>query len=195
MLISPSFLASDFAVSKELPALIERRHKESLPVIPILVRPSMWSAVPEIAELQFGNDPSKPLSLAPEEEVERAFAGIAQPIADLAEAIGERSAAAAPRLQGPRSSRGKAQPSGPPTGSKGHLFVSHSKEDGDFAELLKLKLVGEGHEAWIDIDRLDPELDWRVEIDQAIKNAAAVIAIMSPEARDLEYFFFFKKKK
>ena len=110
------------------------------------MRPSMWSAVPEIAELQFANDPSKPLSLAPEKEVERAFASIAQQIADLAEAIGERSAAAAPRLQGPRSSRGKAQPSGPPTGSKGHLFVSHS-EDGDFAELLKLKLVGEGHEA------------------------------------------------
>ena len=65
--------------------------------------------------------------------------------------------------------------------------MSHSKEDGDF-ELLKLKLVGEGHEAWIDIDRLDPELYWRVEIDQAIKNAAAVIAIMSPEwSCDLEY--------
>ena len=31
MLISLSFLASDFAVSKELPALIERRHKENSP--------------------------------------------------------------------------------------------------------------------------------------------------------------------
>ncbi len=69
---------------------------------------------------------------------------------------------------------------------RGHIFVSHAKEDGDFAELLKLKLERERHEAWVDSDRLDPGLDWRSEIDEAVREALAVLAIMSPEARASE---------
>ena len=41
--------------------------------------------------------------------------------------------------------------------------------------------------AWVDTDRLDPGLDWRTEIDEALKKAAAVLAIMSPDARTSEY--------
>ena len=41
LLISPSFLASDYVVTNELPALLKRRHKEGLAVVPVLVRPSM----------------------------------------------------------------------------------------------------------------------------------------------------------
>ena len=41
--------------------------------------------------------------------------------------------------------------------------------------------------AWIDTDRLDAGVDWRQEIDESIKTALAVIAIMSPEARASEY--------
>jgi hypothetical protein len=65
--------------------------------------------------------------------------------------------------------------------------VSHSKDDADFAELLKLRLEREGHDAWMDTDRLDPGLDWRMEIDQAIRDAKALLAIASPEARASEY--------
>jgi TIR domain len=188
LLVSPSFLASDFVVSKELPALLERRHKEGLPIVPILVRPSMWSAVPTFAELQFANDPSKPLSLASAEEIDEEFASIAQQIADLVEAISERSAVrSVVRPPSARPSRKKAQPRPPVTAMEGCLFVSHSKEDGDFAELLKLRLEREGYEAWVDVDRLDPGLDWRAEIDEAIKSARAVLAIMSPAARASEY--------
>src|SRR5262249_18772975 len=153
LLISPSFLASDFIVNKELPALLERRQKEGLVVIPILVRPSMWSAVPEIAELQFANDPSKPLSSASEEERDRAYASVSQPIAQLVQAVSERSATQATVRPSSIQRLGpKAQQVPTETDRKGHLFISHSKDDGDFAELLKLKLEREGHEAWVDTD-------------------------------------------
>jgi hypothetical protein len=188
LLISPYFFASDFIVTEELPALLKRRHKEGLAVIPILVRPTFWSAVPEIAELQFANDPSRPLSEATEVERDIVYAHVSQQIADLVHAVAQRSATRAvlgpPRPGHPDP---KVELIPPVTAAPGHLFVSHSKSDGDFAELLKLKFEREGHDAWVDTDRLGPGLDWRTEIDQAIRDARAVLAIMSPEARASEY--------
>jgi hypothetical protein len=52
---------------------------------------------------------------------------------------------------------------------------------------LKLRLEKEGVSAWIDTDRLEPGVDWRQEIDDAIRSATALVAVMSPDARDSEY--------
>ena len=65
--------------------------------------------------------------------------------------------------------------------------VSELSEDGDFAELLKLRLEREGYQAWVDSDRLDPGNDWREELDQGIRGALLVIAVMTPDARVSEY--------
>ncbi|MCY2992444.1 MAG: toll/interleukin-1 receptor domain-containing protein [Planctomycetota bacterium] len=65
--------------------------------------------------------------------------------------------------------------------------ISHCHEDGDFAELLKLNLEKAGHTAWVDTERLTVGVDWREEIDQAIRDALALIAIMTPTARSSEY--------
>lgn len=185
LLISPSFLASDFIVTRELPALLKRRQEEGLVVLPVLVKPSMWSAMPEIAELQFANDASKPLASLSEAERDKAYAAISQTIAELAQAVAQRAALGGDSLS--RTGSGQAPQPTPTDAARAHIFISHSKDDGDFAELLKLKLKRQGHDAWVDTDRLDPGLDWRVEIDQAIKEAVAVLAIMSPEARASEY--------
>lgn len=67
------------------------------------------------------------------------------------------------------------------------VFISHDHDDADFAELLKLRLEKEGIESWLDTERLKIGQDWREEIDQGIENSAAVIAIMTPEARKSEY--------
>ena len=69
----------------------------------------------------------------------------------------------------------------------GHVFISHSEVDSDFAQLLQLKLLGEGYVTWMASDRLEPGLDWRAEIDQALETAAAVVVVMSPDARASEY--------
>jgi len=187
LLISPSFLASDFIVTKELPALLKRRQNEGLAILSVLVRPSMWSAVPQIAELQFANDPSQPLSSASEADRDTVYAAVSQRIADLVQAVAQR--AASPATAETIGDQSEAQKTRSIFGAvpRGHIFISHAKDDGDFAELLKLKLEREGHDAWVDSDRLDPGLDWRSEIDQAVRDAVAVLAIMSPEARASEY--------
>ncbi len=68
-----------------------------------------------------------------------------------------------------------------------HVFISYKHEDGDFAENLSNRVRKEGFKTWVDNDRLNAGEDWRAEIDQAIKNAFALIVIMTPEAKSSEY--------
>lgn len=67
------------------------------------------------------------------------------------------------------------------------IFISHDHDDADFAELLKLRLEKAGIESWIDTERLKIGQDWRTEIDIGIENCAAIVVIMTPEARKSEY--------
>lgn len=67
------------------------------------------------------------------------------------------------------------------------FFVCHAHEDGDFAELLKMKIEQAGYTAWVDTERLQAGKDWRVEIDDGIRDCCALIVIMSPNARKSEY--------
>ena len=181
LLISDDFLASDFVVEKELPALFERHQQNRIVVLPILISPSLWSVVPQLARFQFLNDPSKPLAVLSEHESDVALASIGQKIITVVEGLSEQGVDWVPE---PRKISRELATDAP---KDQFLFVSHSKIDGDFAELLKLKLEGGGYSAWIDIDRLGPGVDWRVEIDDAIKNSIAMIAVMSPDARASEY--------
>jgi hypothetical protein len=188
LLISPSYLASDYVMAKELPALLERRERDGLAVVPVLLSHSLWSGLPGIAQLKFANDPARPLASLSRVEQDNEVAKIAQQIATLAEAVAQRSTSTmSPEGSGPVQTAKRQIGAGAPLGEGAFLFVSHSKDDGDFAELLKLKLEREGHTAWVDTDRLSPGLDWRLEIDEGIKNAKALIAIMSPPARTSEY--------
>lgn len=52
---------------------------------------------------------------------------------------------------------------------------------------MKVNLECKGNDGWIDTDQLLPGIDWRQEIDETIRKAKAVIAVMSPEARASEY--------
>src|SRR2546428_9488081 len=68
-----------------------------------------------------------------------------------------------------------------------HVFISYQHNDGDFAENLISRIEKVGLETWVDNDHLQAGEDWRTEIDQAIKDAFALIVIMTPEARSSEY--------
>jgi predicted nucleotide-binding protein len=188
LLVSASFLASDFIVNRELPALLKRRQKEGLAIIPVLIEECLWDFVPGIAELQFANGTSKPLSSLSAVERDKALLSITQLIANLSEALAERANTGGASSEGYRKEISSAtQTRQREQKRKGHIFISHSKEDGDFAELLKLRLEREGYQAWVDSDRLDPGTDWREEIDQGIRGALLVIAVMTPDARISEY--------
>ena len=72
LLVSPSFLASDFIMDQELPALLER----GVQLVPVLVRPCLWQAVPVLEGLQWAHDPGRDGSVAgsadPEGQIVRA---------------------------------------------------------------------------------------------------------------------------
>lgn len=67
------------------------------------------------------------------------------------------------------------------------VFISHSHNDADFAELLKLQLEKNGINGWMDNEKLKIGQDWRQEIDEGITKSIALIVIMSPEAKNSEY--------
>ncbi|MCE2838576.1 MAG: toll/interleukin-1 receptor domain-containing protein, partial [Cyanobium sp. 49614_E6] len=150
LLVSASFLASDFIVNRELPALLKRRQKEGLAIIPVLIEECLWDFVPGIAELQFANGTSKPLSSLSAVERDKALLSITQLIANLSEALAERANTGGASSEGYRKEISSAtQTRQREQKRKGHIFISHSKEDGDFAELLKLRLEREGYQAWV----------------------------------------------
>lgn len=67
-----------------------------------------------------------------------------------------------------------------------HVFVSYKNEDLDFAENIISRLEKEGFATWTDL-KIGAGEEWRTAIDLAIKNAFALIAIMTPEAKSSEY--------
>ncbi len=150
-------------------------------VVPVLLRPSPWTALEGFAELQFANSPSRPLSELSPPEREAAFAQIAERISHLARAIAQRKQEneTSERVRQPGAEKGANL-----------CFISHAREDGDFAELVKVYLERKGEDGWIDTDRLLPGIDWRQEIDDTIRHAKAIIAVMSPEARASEYVIY-----
>jgi TIR domain len=67
-----------------------------------------------------------------------------------------------------------------------HFFISHSHEDSDFAEIMEHRLTQAKFTVWRDTGICGGE-DWRREIDQAIKEAFALIVVVTPEAKVSEY--------
>ncbi len=180
ILVSPDALASDFIVEQELPALLRLQRAGQIVVVPVLLRPSPWTILEGFAELQFAYPPSKPLSELSLAERETALAQIAERVSSLARAISQRK-------QENEIDEGRRASAVDKAKLANVYFISHAREDGDFAELVKVYLERKGEDGWIDTDRLLPGIDWRQEIDDTIRHAKAILAVMSPEARASEY--------
>lgn len=66
------------------------------------------------------------------------------------------------------------------------LFVSYSRRDTDYAEKLTRHLRRSGFNVWIDT-KIDYGESWFNEIDEAVKNCAAFVLIMTPDAEQSEW--------
>ena len=55
LLVSPDFLASDFIMCEELPALIAH----GVPLVPVLLRHCRYRSVEELASVQWAHDPER----------------------------------------------------------------------------------------------------------------------------------------
>jgi formylglycine-generating enzyme required for sulfatase activity len=62
-----------------------------------------------------------------------------------------------------------------------HVFISYSKEDREYAQRLRDHLLQRGFDVWID-EVIDPGDDWWRYIRQAIRDCAAFVVVMTPEA-------------
>jgi hypothetical protein len=179
LLVSSDYLASDFIIKNELPRLRERHESGELVMIPVIARPTMWTSIPWLRSFQAWPRDGRPISLESPTELDNELAGLAARVSEIIRA----------------TSGDKTLPPDIPTVKEKStatikesvFFISHDHSDGDFAELMKLRLEKEGYGAWIDLERLRVGEDWRQEIDKAIRSATALIVIMSPEARQSEY--------
>jgi len=62
LLVSRDFLTSDFVKKEEIPELLQRRETDGLRVIPLIVKPCAWQAVPWLASLQGATKNNEPLA-------------------------------------------------------------------------------------------------------------------------------------
>lgn len=67
-----------------------------------------------------------------------------------------------------------------------HVFISYRNEDIDFAENVISRLERAGFTAWIDSE-IGAGEEWRTAIDLAVRDALALVVIMTPEAKTSEY--------
>jgi hypothetical protein len=79
LLVSANFLASDFVLEGELPALLERTNASGTTIIPIILSPSLFT-YSTLGMFQSINSPDHPISDMKREEQERIFAKVAQTI-------------------------------------------------------------------------------------------------------------------
>lgn len=70
---------------------------------------------------------------------------------------------------------------------KGPVFISHCKEDKRFAKSLREKLQAFKVGTWLSLDDLPARKDWATQIDRALRNASALIVIISKKAKRSEY--------
>jgi len=181
LLVSADFLASPSIQSEEIPFLLRRRAEEGLFVLPILVRPAAWHLVSWLHQIQMWPRDARALSELSNTERDRSFAELTEFLQGVLHS--RSSPKEGPLRPWPNVALKSAQEL--PAGVE--FFICHDHEDGDFAELLKLRIESEGHTAWIDTERLNVGEDWRVEIDHAIKAASALLVINTPVARQSEY--------
>jgi len=80
LLISADFLTSRFILDDEVPPLLQRRDKEGMRIIPVIVRPCAWQSIGWLREMQIFPKDAKPLSAGNKNRVEANLASIASQI-------------------------------------------------------------------------------------------------------------------
>lgn len=67
------------------------------------------------------------------------------------------------------------------------VFISYSSLDGDFAELMKLKLEAVGIDVWRDVNEILPGEEWRNEIDYGLLNCDSVVVLLNENSCNSPY--------
>jgi hypothetical protein len=68
-----------------------------------------------------------------------------------------------------------------------YIFMSHSTVDRDFTLLLAERLTDAGFTCWVDVNDIPDGSTWLREIEKAVIASAALIVVMTKDARDSEW--------
>ncbi len=76
-------LTSNFILKTEVPTLMEKRDKEGVRIIPLIVKPCAWKIVPWLARLQCRPKDGRALSAGDENQIDQDLADLALEINNL----------------------------------------------------------------------------------------------------------------
>lgn len=65
----------------------------------------------------------------------------------------------------------------------GHVFISYSRQDGDWAQELARALEAEGAQVWIDRSSIPASVPWREEIRHAVRGALVFVVVDTAASR------------
>jgi internalin A len=85
LLVSTDFLASDFIKTDELPPLLKAAEEGGAAIIPVILKPCLFSKHPKLTDFQGLNDPAQPLSKLTPDEQEEKLVALMERIAELME--------------------------------------------------------------------------------------------------------------
>jgi len=83
LLISPTFLTSNFIMEKEVPRLLERRQKQGIRIFPVIVKPCAWQKVDWLKRLQARPKDGKALSEMRKPKADAAIVALANELSEL----------------------------------------------------------------------------------------------------------------
>ena len=88
LLISSSFLTSDFILAHEVPKLFDRHKESGMHIYPLLIRPCPWQEVAWLARMQMRPPEAKALSSYRRAKIEELLASVAREVAGLCKSTG-----------------------------------------------------------------------------------------------------------
>jgi hypothetical protein len=83
LLVSPHFLASDFIMDRELPILLNAAQRGETTLLPVVLSPCRYSAIPGLSAYQAVNDPARTLIDCSVGDRERTWVNLAETIEGL----------------------------------------------------------------------------------------------------------------
>ena len=84
-LVSADYLASDFVAKEEVPVLLVRRARDGMTLIPVLLRPCPWKAVPWLSAIQMVPRDSKSVAVDFKDDWDTVFSEVAEHIYEILE--------------------------------------------------------------------------------------------------------------
>jgi hypothetical protein len=83
LLVSTDFMASKFIQEDELPPLLKSAEAGGATILPLIIRPCLYTSHPELSVYQSINDPARPLSKLPQPEQDEILVKLAERVREL----------------------------------------------------------------------------------------------------------------